>query len=288
METGVILPHRLLGSDPAKLRDFAQGVEEFGYTHILSYDHVLGAGLNDRPDWSAPYTVDDLFHEVFVMFGYLAAVTTRLEFTTGILVLPQRQTALVAKQAAEVAVLSGGRLRLGVGLGWNRVEFEALDIPWEHRAKRYDEQVRLLRELWTSRTVSFEGNFHRVDDAGINPLPAAPVPLWLGSGAAEPALRRVALHGDGWMPSLRTAAEARPALDRLRVLRAEHGRAEQPFGVQARLVLHDLPEEAWQDESRAWESAGATHLAVGIHGLRMPSVEASLAFLAKFRDATAG
>ena len=173
MRIGMVFPQAEIGPDPGAVRAIAQAAEELGYAHLLAYDHVLGAGLRNRPDFRGPYTSDSLFHEVFVLFGYLAGVTERLELVSGVIILPQRQTALVAKQAAEVDVLSGGRLRLGVGVGWNDVEFTGLNENFRNRGRRCEEQIALMRALWTDEVVDFEGRWHRIPEAGINPLPGA-------------------------------------------------------------------------------------------------------------------
>lgn len=172
MRLGAIFPQTEIGNDPADIRAYAEAVEAMGYQHILAYDHVLGAGTVSRPDWTGPYTSETPFHEIFVLFGYLAAVTRRVELVTGVLILPQRQTALAAKQAAAVDVLSGGRLRLGVGVGWNDVEYQALNEDFGNRGARIEEQVALLRALWSETAISFSGRWHTMEDAGINPLPA--------------------------------------------------------------------------------------------------------------------
>jgi probable F420-dependent oxidoreductase len=200
---GVTFPQSDLELDAGATREFAQRIEAMGFDHLIAYDHILGAGLKNRPDWGGFHSENDRFHEVMVLFGYLAAVTESIELVTGILCLPQRQTALVAKQAAEVDQLSGGRFRLGVGVGWNSVEFEALGQDFTTRGRRIEEQIELLRALWTNGTVEFEGEFHSVPDAGINPLPIRrPIPIWYGSGA-EKILDRVVRLADGWLPEPR-------------------------------------------------------------------------------------
>ena len=199
MRIGAVLPTTEIGSDPAALRDFAQAVEALGFSQLLLYDHVLGADPDRPGGWQGPYTIAHPFHEVFVTIAYLAAATTTLEFATCVLVLPQRQTALVAKQAAQLAVLSGDRFRLGIGSGWNYVEYEALDQNFHNRGRRQEEQVALMRRLWTEPVVDFQGEFHTVSRAGIDPRPRRPIPVWFG-GSAEPQLKRAARIGDGWSP----------------------------------------------------------------------------------------
>jgi probable F420-dependent oxidoreductase len=178
MQVGVIFPQTEIGADPVAVRDYVQAAENLGYAHLLVYDHVLGADAQRHAGWSGGYTAKDMFHEPFVAFGYMAALTQRLELGTAVLVLGQRQTALVAKQAAEVDVLSGGRLRLGIGIGWNHVEYEALGENFQNRGRRSEEQIAVLRALWTQEVVSFEGRWHRITHAGLNPLPIQrPIPI---------------------------------------------------------------------------------------------------------------
>src|SRR5436309_3256591 len=197
MRIGVVFPQTEIGSDADVISGYAQRVERMGYTHVLAYDHVLGADPEVHKGWNGPYDVYTSFHEPFVLFGYLAAVTA-LELVTGIIILPQRQTALVAKQAAEVDVLAQGRFRMGIGLGWNKVEYDALGADFHTRGRRLDEQVALLRRLWTERSVTFEGTFDRVTGAGISPMPVQqPIPLWFGA-ASERAYERVGRLADGW------------------------------------------------------------------------------------------
>ena len=260
MEIGVVFPTLEIGTDPMAIRDFAQAVDDLGFTHLLVYDHVLGADPNRPGGWSSPYDKDTAIHEPFVLFGYLAGVTRRIELVTTVLVLTQRQTALVAKQAAEVDILSGGRLRLGVGTGWNRVEYEALGVDFGRRGARQEEQIRLMRELWTKDSVDFHGEFHDVSLASINPRPKRSIPVWLG-GRADPVLRRAARMADGWMPlgSLRQEAES---LEKLPVYLAEEGRDPAGFGIQAQAQAKGGTPERWQAHVSGWRDAGCTHMAL--------------------------
>src|SRR5262250_1474052 len=207
MQYGVVFPQTEFGNDPLAIKDYAQTADGLGYDYLLVYDHVLSAHPDRGRKLTGPYTHEHPFHEPFVFFGYLAAVTTRLQLTTGIIILPQRQTALVAKQAAEIDVLSGGRLRLGIGLGWNQVEYEALNQDFHTRGRRSEEQIEVLRLLWTEETVTYSGRWHRISHAGLNPRPIQrPIPIWIGSGAPqmplppEAGMRRIARLADGWFP----------------------------------------------------------------------------------------
>jgi probable F420-dependent oxidoreductase len=268
MNIGVILPQVEIGQDPGAIAEYAQAVEAMGYTHILVFDHVLGANPERPGGWKGPYTYRHAFHEPFVLFGFLAAATRRIGLVTGILILPQRQTALVAKQAAAVDVLSAGRLRLGVGVGWNAVEFEALNESFSNRGKRIEEQLRLMRSLWTKELVTFQGQWHRVSDAGINPLPVQrPIPIWMG-GESEPVVRRAARLADGWMPHFRPGPEAQAVVDRLHGLVREAGRDPATFGIEGRMTLAQVPPEQRGREMQAWgKMSEITHLCVHTVGL---------------------
>ena len=262
MKIGVVYPQTEFGQDPATVRDYAQMVEELGFTHVLAYDHVLGANPDRPGGWHGPYTHESAFLEPLVLFSFMAAVTERIEFTTGILILPQRQTALVAKQTATLDVLSGGRTRIGFGIGWNPVEYVALDEDFHTRGRRIEEQIQILRRLWTEPLVTYEGEWHTIPDAGLNPLPVQrPIPIWFG-GHAEVVLRRAARLGDGWMPSFQSAAQASGALEKLDRFLEEAGRTRAGFGLEARLHYGRGDPEAWVGEIDAWRAHGATHLSI--------------------------
>lgn len=264
MKFGVVFPQTEFGHDAAALKDYAQTAEALGYKHILAYDHVLGANPGRPGGWKGPYTFENPFLEVFVLFSYWAALTTKIEFTTGILILPQRQTALVAKQAATLDAISGGRLRLGVGLGWNEVEYVALNENFHNRGKRAEEQVQVLQKLWAEPLVTFEGRWHHISDAGLNPLPLKrKIPIWFG-GHHENVLQRVARLGDGWMPNFRVAADTAPHLETLDKFLAKEGRARKDIGVEARLHYKDAA--SWEETLTAWTSAGATHITINTMG----------------------
>ena len=277
MRVGAVFPQTEIGNDPGDIRRWATAVEELGYDHILAYDHVLGASTDTRPDWHG-YTSEDPFHEVFVLFGYLAAITRTVELATGVLVLPQRQTALVAKQAAEVDVLSGGRLRLGIGIGWNDVEYGALGESFHDRGVRSEEQVDLLRELWSTPVITRSGRWHHVDSAGINPRPATGmIPVWLG-GSADQTLRRVARIGDGWLPT-GDPDRASDQLGRLRDYARRAGRQPGDIGIEARLNLAAVAPGDRAGYAGQWRDLGATHLTVNTMGAGHATVSGHLAAL---------
>jgi probable F420-dependent oxidoreductase len=284
MKIGVVFPQVEIGNDPSRIRDYAQAVEAMGYTHILVFDHVLGANPDRPRGWKGPYTYRHAFHEPFVLFGFLAAVTRRVELVTGILILPQRQTALVAKQAAAVDVLSGGRLRLGVAVGWNSVEFEGLGEDFGTRGQRIEEQVEVMRALWTRELVTAKGKWHRIPDAGINPLPIQrPIPIWMG-GDSEVVLRRTARAAEGWMPHFRPGAESQAIVDRLRSLVKEAGRDPAAFGIEGRLTLSQFPADQWGKELAAWRAMrGVTHLCVHTVGLGLKTPDDHIQILQRFK-----
>ena len=260
-----------------------------GFKHILAYDHVVGASTATRPNWTGPYTSETPFHEVFVLFGYLAAVTEHVELVTGVLILPQRQTVLVAKQAAEVDVLSGGRMRLGVGVGWNEVEYEGLNEDFHSRGARSEEQIALLRALWTEPAITFPGRWHHIEAAGINPLPVRrAIPIWLG-GHSEPALKRTARLGDGWLPLVPPNDETGEMVQRLRGYVREAGRDESSVGIEARLSLSQVKDEAgWRRYAADWQALGATHLSIGTAGAGFTSLDAHLGALRRVKEVLGG
>ena len=273
MRYGVVFPQTEIGKDPAAIRDFAQAAEELGYHHLLAYDHVVGANPASRPGWRPPYTYKDMFHEPFVLFGYLAGLTKRIELVTGVIILPQRQTVLVAKQAAALDVLSGGRLRLGIGIGWNPVEYEALGENFKNRGRRSEEQVEVMRKLWTQELVTFEGEWHKITDAGLNPLPIQrPIPIWFGGGHDQ-TLRRVARLGDGWFPLLGPDDKCRAMIEKIRVYTREAGRDPKSVGIEGRIMVGQGSPEQWTKEIQAWKELGATHVTANTMkaGLSSPS-----------------
>lgn len=295
MRLGVIFPQTEIGTDPIAIRDFAQAAELLGYDHILAYDHVVGADTAGRPTWRGPYTLKHMFHEPLVLFGYLAGCTRRIELATGILILPQRQTVLVAKQAAQVDVLSGGRLRIGVGVGWNDVEYEALGVDFRIRGARMEEQVKVLRALWTQESVAFRGRGHQISNAGINPLPVQrPIPLWMG-GEADVVLNRAARLAEGWIssrglqtPPDRAAGPSRAdQVGRLRAHLAAAGRDPTTFGIEGRLAFRQAGPEEWRRQVEHWQKLGATHLSLDTMRAGLSTPQAHIDAIRRFRDAAA-
>jgi probable F420-dependent oxidoreductase len=284
VRVGAVFPQIESGSDPIAIRDYAQAVEAMGYTHILIYDHVLGASTATRPDWRGPYTSDSLFHEPFVLYGYLAGLTRTIELVTAVIILPQRQTALVAKQAAEVDLLSGGRLRLGVGVGWNPVEYEALNENFRDRGARSEEQIALLRALWADPVITFNGRWHTIDNAGLNPLPPRrSIPLWIG-GYSEVTLQRVAAMGDGWFPWRAPDAEMRAQIERLHAYARAAGRDPAAIGLEPQLSVGRMPAAEWEGHVRGWQELGATHLCVNTMGAGCASLADHITLLRTVKE----
>ena len=286
MQLGAIFPQTEIGADPIAVKDFAQAAEALGYEHLLVFDHVLGADQTQRAEWNRPYNKDDMFHEPFVMFGYLAALTEKIEFCTGIIILPQRQTALAAKQTAEVDVLTNGRLRLGIGVGWNEVEYEALGENWENRGRRSAEQIEVMRMLWTQEVVNYEGRYHKITHAGINPLPVQrPIPVWFGGGAPQ-VVRRLARMGDGWFPQFKPDGEGREKLEEMRELARGYGRDPAAIGVEGRVALMDSnnPDD-WNKLASDWDDAGASHLSVNTMRAGLSGPDQHIEAIRRFKEA---
>jgi len=276
IQLGALFPQNEIGTDPIGIRDFAQAVEQMGFAHILTYDHVLGANT-DRPDRARgfAYTHKDTFHEPFVLFGYFAAATQRIGLVTGVIILPQRQTVLVAKQAAAVDVLSGGRLRLGVGIGWNAVEYEGLGENFQNRSARVVEQIRLMRALWTKPLVTFKGKYHNVPDAGLNPLPVQrPIPVWMGAAQAaqmdeqklDRVLRRMGRVSDGWILTGRPTEEAGRRYARVLDHAKAAGRDPSAVGLQGAVGYADGNPDTWRQTLDGWKKIGATHVTIQSRG----------------------
>jgi probable F420-dependent oxidoreductase len=285
MQIGVTFPQTEIGADPAAIRDYAQAVEGLGYSHLVAFDHVLGADPSNRPGWRG-YSQKDLFHEPFVLFGYLAALT-RLELVSAVIILPQRQTALVAKQAAEVDVLTGGKFRLGVGIGWNPVEYEALGMDFRTRGRVIDEQIEVMRLLWSKEVVSYTGKYHTITEAGLNPLPVRrSIPVWLG-GSVDAALRRVARIGDGWFPQGRPDEQMRETLERLRGYIREAGRDPAEVGIEARMSASSGNLDEWVRQTNAWRELGATHISINTMNAGYKSLDEHIAAIRRYKEAIA-
>ena len=288
MKIGAIFPQTEIGPDPSEIKDFAQAVEGLGYDHIFVADHVLGADPKHHSHPSLQtYHHQSVVHEIMTTMGYLAAVTTTVGLASGILILPQRQTVLVAKQAAEVDVLSGGRLRLGIGVGWNDVEYQALNQDFHNRGRRSEEQIALMRALWTDEVVDFHGRWHRVDNAGLNPLPVQrPIPLWLGGGSlgTKSVLHRVAAIADGWCPGFGPDQKGRELVQTVRDYMKEAGRNPSSLELEGRIWTAGKQPEDWLGEAKQWEELGATHLVVETRKAGLRSLEERLEVIRQFRD----
>lgn len=285
MQIGFTFPQNEIGADPAAIRDYAQTAEGMGYRHVVVFDHVLGADPTHRPGWKG-YTQLDLFHEPFVLFGYLAALM-QLEMVPAVIILPQRQTALVAKQAAEVDVLTGGKLRLGVGVGWNPVEYEALGMDFHTRGRVVEEQIELMRQLWSQEVISYKGRFHTITEAGLNPLPVhRSIPIWLG-GSADALLRRVARVGDGWFPQGKPDDQMRANVERLRSYTREAGRDPSTLGIEARVNAREGDLDEWIAQTEGWRTLGATHISLNTMGAGYTSLIEHIDALRRYKEAVA-
>ena len=285
MQAGVVYPQTELNGDPGAIKAFAQAAEGLGYDHIVIYDHVLGAEHADRePALTGPYKESDPFHEPLVTYAYLAGVTERLELTTGVLILPQRQTVLVAKQAADVDLLSGGRLRLCVGVGWNWVEYDGLEMPthFRRRGKRQEEQIALLRELWGNSVINYEGRDHRIERAGILPLPDRQIPIWLG-GFSEPAYERAARIGDGFLFSGRSQEQAVQIKESIEEKLKANGRSVESFGFES-IQQFGRGEDQWPVDIAAWRVAGGSHISVVTMGAGLTGVDEHIDALRRWRE----
>ena len=285
MQIGVTFPQNEIGADPTVIRDYAQAAEGMGYRHLVAFDHVLGADSTHRPGWRG-YTHRQMFHEPFVLFGYLAALT-HLEFVPAVIILPQRQTALVAKQAAEVDVLTGGKLRLGIGVGWNPVEYEALGMNFQARGHVVEEQIEVMRLLWSQEVVSYKGQYHTVTEAGLNPLPVRrSIPVWLG-GSADVLLRRVARIGDGWFPQGQPDDHMRRLLERLISYIREAGRDPSTVGIEARVNASEGNLDEWVRQTEGWRALGATHISLNTMGAGFNSPGEHIDAIRRYKEAIA-
>ena len=285
MRLSAFFPTRDIGTDPAKIRDWAQAAEDLGYAYIEVPDHVFGATA--RNGWTPRYNEKDPFHETFVTLGFLAAVTTRIRLSSGVLIAPQRQTGVIAKQAAEADLLSGGRLRLGIGVGWNHVEYESLGSDWKTRGARQAEQVEVLRRLWSEDLVSFSGLFHNLNEVSIVPPPVQrPIPIWFG-GLSDAVVTRAARLGDGWMPIIEPDAQAEAKLGALREQLRSFGRDPAKFGIEGWLRVHDADPQHWAAAADGWRRLGADMVML-YPMYRIPRFDDQIETLRRFKDVASG
>ncbi|SVA71485.1 uncharacterized protein METZ01_LOCUS124339 [marine metagenome] len=285
MQISAWFPTRDIGTDPVRVRDWAQAAEELGYDHIEVPDHVFGATARDG--WSPRYTEQDPFHETFVTLGFLAAATTTIGLASGVLILPQRQTGVVAKQAAQVDILSGGRLRLGVGVGWNHVEYEALNEDWKSRGTRQREQVEVLKKLWCDDLVTYQGRFHQFTEVNITPRPVQrPIPVWFG-GSSDAVVKRAAQIGDGWMPIMAPDHEAEAKLEQLRNHLSDCGRDTSAFGIEGWLRMDKADPDEWSVAAEGWRKLGAD-IVMLYPMYRIPDLDDQIETLRRFKEVVSG
>jgi len=284
MQIGAVFPHNEIGTDPGAIKAFAQGVEDLGISHLLIYDHVLGADPDREGGFRGAYDKDVAFHEPFTTFAFIAAVTEKLEMITTVMILPQRQTVLAAKQAAEVALLSNNRFRLGIGVGWNELEYVGLNETFNNRGRRQAEQVEVMRKLWSEDSLDYTGDYHRIDKASINPRPSKQIPIWFG-GSAPALLDRVARLGDGWIPLMGANEKAQACIDKTKATREAAGLSFDNFGIQAQAQYSGGSPERWQKHARAWRDMGCTHIAIATHNAGPTNVDGHLARIREYQDA---
>ena len=285
MQISAWFPTRDIGTDPVRIRDWAQAAEELGYDHIEVPDHVFGATARDG--WSPRYNEQDPFHETFVTLGFLAGVTTTIGLASGVLILPQRQTGVVAKQATQVDILSGGRLRLGVGVGWNHVEYEALNEDWKSRGTRQREQVEVLKKLWCDDLVTYQGRFHQFTEVNITPRPVQrPIPVWFG-GSSDAVVKRAAQIGDGWMPIMAPDHEAEAKLEQLRNHLSDCGRDTSAFGIEGWLRMDKADPDEWGLAAEGWRKLGAD-IVMLYPMYRIPDFDDQIETLRRFKEVVSG
>ena len=287
MQIGAVFPHNEIGTDPGAIKAYAQGVEAMGITHLLIYDHVLGADPDREGGFRGPYDKDVAFHEPFTTFAFIAGVTDEIDLITTVMILPQRQTVLAAKQAAEVALLSNNRFKLGIGVGWNELEYVGLNETFNNRGRRQEEQVDVMRKLWSEDSLDYTGEYHRIDKASINPRPSKTIPIWFG-GSAPALLDRVARLGDGWIPLMGANDKAKACIDTIKQTRKAAGLSFANFGIQAQAQYAGGSPERWRKHAEAWREMGCTHLAIATHNAGPTNVDGHLARIGEYQQALQG
>ena len=287
MQIGAVFPHNEIGTDPGAIKAYAQGVEAMGITHLLIYDHVLGADPDREGGFRGPYDKDVAFHEPFTTFAFIAGVTDKIDLITTVMILPQRQTVLAAKQAAEVALLSNNRFKLGIGVGWNELEYVGLNETFNNRGRRQEEQVDVMRKLWSEDSLDYTGEYHRIDKASINPRPSKTIPIWFG-GSAPALLDRVARLGDGWIPLMGANDKAKACIDTIKQTRKAAGVSFANFGIQAQAQYAGGSPERWRKHAEAWREMGCTHLAIATHNAGPTNVDGHLARIGEYQQALQG
>ncbi|MDP7388833.1 MAG: LLM class F420-dependent oxidoreductase [Pseudomonadales bacterium] len=287
MQIGAVFPHNEIGTDPGAIKAYAQGVEAMGITHLLIYDLVLGADPDREGGFRGPYDKDVAFHEPFTTFAFIAGVTDKIDLITTVMILPQRQTVLAAKQAAEVALLSNNRFKLGIGVGWNELEYVGLNETFNNRGRRQEEQVDVMRKLWSEDSLDYTGEYHRIDKASINPRPSKTIPIWFG-GSAPALLDRVARLGDGWIPLMGANDKAKACIDTIKQTRKAAGLSFDNFGIQAQAQYAGGSPERWRKHAEAWRGMGCTHLAVATHNAGPTNVDGHLARIGEYQQALQG
>jgi probable F420-dependent oxidoreductase len=285
MKLGVVFPQTEIGADVGGVREYVEAVHELGFDHLLAYDHVLGGDRERHPDLVGPYRAEHEFHEILVLYGFIAGIAPGLELVTGVVITGQRQTALLAKQAAEIDLLTDGRFRLGLGIGCNPVEYEALGMNFHDRGRRLEEQIDLMRRLWTEPVIDYEGRWHTVTAAGINPLPVQrPIPIWIG-GSHERQLQRTALLADGFFPQRPLEGGWPATIEQLRTWLEEAGRDWSSFGIEQRINVGSGTPDEWRAAADEWIDLGATHLSLATMGAGLGGASGHIERLRQAREA---
>jgi probable F420-dependent oxidoreductase len=285
VKLGAVFPQTEIGADVGGVREYVEALAQLGYDHLLAYDHVLGAERERHPDLVGPYRAEHQFHEILVLFGYVAGIAPDLELVTGVVIAPQRQSALLAKQAAAIDILTRGNFRLGLGIGWNPVEYEALGENFHDRGRRFEEQIELMRRLWTEPVLDFEGRWHTVTAAGINPLPVQrPIPIWIG-GSAERSLRRAARLADGYFPQRPMEGGWPATMAQMRAWVEEEGRDWSAFGIDQRINVATGTPDDWRAAAEEWRELGATHLSLATMGGELGGAAGHIERLREAREA---
>jgi probable F420-dependent oxidoreductase len=286
MKFGVGFPHDKSMLDPGAAKAFVQAVDGLGYSFLTASDHVVGADLTNRPDWGLPHSIANLNREPLTLLSFIAACTERIMLGTSVIIMPQRQTALVAKQMAELDILSGGRAMLGVGVGRVELEYQTLNEDFKTRGRRLEAQINVLRAFWTQQSVTIEDEWHHIDAVGINPLPIQqPIPIWMGA-SAEPALKRIARLADGWLPSSSTASDFPALLERFRGWMREAGRDPAGMSIAPRMQVDAVDPDRWTKEIESWNGLGVTHLALSLGRGASESPDARIQVLRSFAETT--
>ena len=271
MKIGLQYPAATVGADPSEMREFAQAAEGLGYAHLTVFEHIVG--VRPQPGEREHHAE---YHELLTMLSFLAGATSTIGLLTAVLVLPMRQAVVVAKQAAEVDFVSGGRLRLGIGVGRSPREYEATGADYHNRGRRIEEQLSLMRKLWTEEWVTFHGEWHQANDIGLTIPPVQrPIPVWMGGGS-DRALERMGRMSDGWLSTKLEPTAG--GMAKIRASAAAAGRDPTSVALEGRLEIQGTTPDAWAAGVEAWAEVGATHLTIRGDGTPAEQIELARRF----------